>query len=142
MLKLTTKGQYGVRAMFEIAKSYARGPITIKEIAERQELSVPYLEQILNKLRRGGFIKSHKGPGGGYVLSKKPADISVSEILKALEGPIAITHCLGPTAKGCSRVERCVARLLWKSLGERIEQFLKTMSLKDLLKEGVRIEGE
>lgn len=142
MLKLTTKGQYGVRAMFEIAKGYARGPITIKEIAERQELSVPYLEQILNRLRRGGFIKSQKGPGGGYVLSKKPADISVSEILKSLEGPIAITHCLGPTAKGCNRVERCVARLLWKSLGERIEQFLKTMSLKDLLKEGVRIEGE
>ncbi|MBI4654844.1 MAG: RrF2 family transcriptional regulator [Nitrospirae bacterium] len=119
--------------MFEIAKNYPQGPITIKEIAERQGVSISYLEQILNKLRKDGLIKSHKGPGGGYVLSKKPDDISVSKILKALEGPVAITQCLGPGAKGCNRVERCVTRLLWKSLGEKIERFLETISLNDLL---------
>ncbi len=135
MLKLSTKGQYGVRAMFEIAKSYPDGPITIKEIAQKQGVSAAYLEQILNRLRKDGLIKSLRGPGGGYVLSKKPNDISVSRILKALEGPITITQCLNPKSNACSRVEGCVARLLWKSLGEKIERFLETISLNDLMKE-------
>jgi Rrf2 family iron-sulfur cluster assembly transcriptional regulator len=138
MLKLSTKGQYGVRAMFEIARNYKKGPLTIREIADRQSVSVSYLEQLLNKLRRSKLIKSQKGPGGGYMLCKKPDEISIGRILKSLEGPVAITHCLDPSAKECTRVEGCVARLLWKSLGEKIENFLETMTLKDLLKEESR----
>ena len=139
MLRLSTKGQYGVRAIFEIAKNYKKGHLTIKEIAIRQEVSIAYLEQLLNKLSKAKIIKSRKGPGGGYVLCKKPEAISVGTVLKALEGPVAIAQCLGPSAKGCSRVEGCVARLLWKSLGEKIEHFLETVSLKDLLKEEIKI---
>ncbi len=137
MLRLSTKVQYGVRAMFEIAKDYKSGPITIKEISKRQGVSISYLEQLLNKLRKGGLISSRKGPGGGYTLSKKPADISIGEILSILEGPIAITQCLetDPKSTSCSRVDGCVARLLWKSLGEKISGFLTTITLKDLLKE-------
>ncbi len=132
MLRLSTKGQYGVRAMFEVARGYNNGPITIKEISERQALSVAYLEQILNKLRKAGIIKSIKGPGGGYVLSRKPGNISIGAILKELEGPVAITSCLDPK-EGCIRIEGCVTYLLWKSLGENIEAFLNDMTLKDLL---------
>ncbi|MEK6528933.1 MAG: Rrf2 family transcriptional regulator [Nitrospirota bacterium] len=139
MLRLSTKGQYGVRAIFEIAKNYKKGHLTIKEIARRQEVSIAYLEQLLNKLSKAKIIKSQKGPGGGYVLCKKPEQISVGMVLKALEGPVAIAQCLGPSAKGCSRVEGCVARLLWKSLGEKIEHFLETVSFKDLLKEEIKI---
>ena len=131
MLKLSTKGQYGVRAMFELAKNYNKGPLTIKEIAKRQGVSVSYLE----------LIKSRKGPGGGYVINRKPAEISVGMILSSLEGPVAITQCLDPTAKGCKRVEGCVARLLWKSLGEKIEDFLDTINLNDLLKEEKKLLG-
>lgn len=134
MLRLSTKGQYGVRAMFEIAKGYPATPTTIKEISERQEVSVAYLEQILNKLRRAGLIGSVKGPGGGYLLSKEPASMSIGAILRELEGPVAITSCLDPT-EGCSRVDRCVTHLLWRSLGEKIESFLSTITLKDLLEE-------
>jgi Rrf2 family protein len=137
MLRLSTKGQYGVRAMFELAKNYQKGLLTIKEISERQDVSVAYLEQLLNKLRRARLIKSQKGPGGGYVINKKPEEISIGMILNALEGPVTITHCLGPRAKGCNRVEGCVARLLWKSLGEKIESFLGTISLNDLINEEV-----
>jgi Rrf2 family protein len=142
MLRLSTKGQYGVRAMFELAKNYnyKQGHLTIKEIARRQSVSIAYLEQLLNKLRRAGLIKSLKGPGGGYVLSKKPEEISIGMILNALEGPIAITQCLGPYAKGCKRIEGCVARLLWKSLGEEIENFLETINLRALLKEEAKIK--
>lgn len=132
MLKLSTKGRYGVRAMFEIAKGYPSEPVTIKEISGKQSISVAYLEQILNKLRNAGFIKSIKGPGGGYLLSMKPVNISIGEILKVFEGPVAIASCLDPK-KGCMRVDKCITYLLWRSLGEKVEAFLNTVTLKDLL---------
>ncbi len=139
MLRLSTKGQYGVRAMFELAKNYKKGPLTIKEIARRQGVSVSYLEQLLNKMRKSKLIKSIKGPGGGYEINKKPKEISIGMILNSLEGPVAIAHCLDPSAQGCKRVEGCVARLLWKSLGEKIEDFLDTINLNDLLKEETKL---
>lgn len=148
MLRLSTKGQYGVRAMFEIAEGYDRGPITIKEISERQAVSVSFLEQILNKLRKADIIKSVKGPGGGYILTKAPDKVSIGAILRELEGPVAITSCLDPE-EGCIRVEGCVTHLLWKSLGEKIEAFLDNMTLEDLLdrsqlisKKGRRIKNK
>jgi len=122
-----------VRAMFEIARGYNLGPITIKQISENQDVSVSYLEQILNQLRKAGIIKSVKGPGGGYVLARSPEEISIGAILRELEGPVAITSCLDPK-EGCMRVEGCVTHLLWKSLGEKIETFLDNMTLDDLLK--------
>lgn len=140
MLRLSTKGQYGVRAMFEIAKGYPERPVTIREISERQEVSAPYLEQILNKLRRAGLIKSVKGPGGGYVLSKEPGQISIGDILNELEGPVALTSCLTP-GEGCTRVDGCVTHLLWKSLGAKIEAFLETITLKDLIEKEPLLSG-
>ncbi len=132
MLRLSTKGQYGVRAMYEIAKGSGLGPVTIKKISQEQHVSVAYLEQILNKLRRAGIIKSVKGPGGGYMLARDPKLISIGEILKELEGPVAITSCLDPK-EGCVRVDSCVTHLLWKSLGDNIKRFLDGMKLQDLL---------
>ncbi len=132
MLRLSTKGQYGVRALYEIANGYPERPVTIREISEKQDVSVSYLEQILNKLRKAGFIKSIKGPGGGYILNKRPEDISIASILKELEGPFAITSCLDPD-EGCIRIDSCVVHLLWKSLGEQIDAFLNTITLQSLL---------
>jgi Rrf2 family protein len=134
MLRLTTKGEYGVRAMLEIAKNYdSAGPLTIKEISERQDVSVAYLEQILNKLRRAGIIYSLKGPGGGYVIAEKPEEISIGKILKTLEGPFAVTACLVPDTGECNRMESCVSRLMWKALSEKIENFLDAITLQDLI---------
>lgn len=132
MLRLSTKSQYGVRAMFEIANGYHSGPVTIKEISEKQSVSVAYLEQILNILRKAGIIKSVRGPGGGYVLNKAPDNISIGAILRELDGPVAITSCLDPK-EGCMRIDGCVTHLLWKSLGEKIEAFLDNMTLQDLI---------
>lgn len=141
MLRLSTKGQYGVRAMFEIAKGYPDKPTTIREISERQEVSVAYLEQILGMLRRAGLVRSVKGPGGGYLLEREPSHISVGAVLKVLEGPVAITSCMDPM-EGCSRVDSCVTHMLWRSLGQKIEGFLGTITLGDLLKdEALLIEG-
>ncbi|HTZ17845.1 MAG TPA: Rrf2 family transcriptional regulator [Dissulfurispiraceae bacterium] len=132
MLRLSTKGQYGVRAMFEIAKGFPDMPVTIREISERQDVSVAYLEQILNRLRKAGLIKSVKGPGGGYLLSRNPGNISIAAILNELEGPVAITSCLNPE-EGCVRVDSCVTHLLWKALGEQVEAFLQTITLRNLI---------
>lgn len=118
--------------MFEVAMGYPDSPVTIKEISEKQDVSVPYLEQILNKLRKAGIIKSVKGPGGGYLLSRSPGEITIAAILNELEGPIAITSCLAPE-EGCSRVDGCVTHLLWKSLGAKIEAFLETITLDTLI---------
>jgi Rrf2 family protein len=120
--------------MFEIAKGYPSTPTTIKEISLRQEVSTAYLEQILNTLRRAGLVSSVKGPGGGYLLSRKPSAVSIGQILMELEGPLALTSCLDPS-EGCSRVDGCVTHLLWRSLGEKIEGFLNTITLDDLLRE-------
>ncbi len=117
--------------MYEIAKAYPE-PVTIKEISKRQDVSISYLEQILNRLRHAGFIISMKGPGGGYILSRSPEEISISEILKELEGPFALTSCLNPE-EGCIRVDTCVTHLLWKRLGEEVDEFLNTITLKDLI---------
>lgn len=139
MLKLSTKGQYGVRAMYEIARGYPGKPVTIKEVSEKQDVSVAYLEQILNKLRKGGLIRSVRGPGGGYLLSRPPDGISIASILDELEGPVAITSCLDPE-EGCVRADNCVTHLVWKALGEQIEAFLQTITLQNLL-EGDFLKG-
>ena len=127
--------------MFELAKNYEKGPLSIKEIAKRQGVSVSYLEQLMNQLRKSELITSRKGPGGGYTINKKPEEISVGMILNALEGPVAIAQCLDPEAKSCKRVDGCVTRLLWKSLGEKIEDFLDTINLNDLLNEEIKLIG-
>lgn len=143
MLTLSTKGEYGVRAMFEIAREYEKGPLSIREIARRQGVSVAYLEQLLNKLRRAGLIKSQRGPGGGYALIRKPNEVSIGVILKTLEGPVALTICLDPASdrRKCSLVKKCVARLLWQSLGKKIEEFLEGITLEDLLSASTDLKG-
>ena len=118
--------------MFEIARGFPDRPVTIRKISERQDVSVAYLEQILNRLRKAGLIKSVRGPGGGYLLSKNPIEISIAAILNELEGPVAITSCLNPE-EGCVRVDSCVTHLLWKALGEQVEAFLQTITLRNLV---------
>jgi Rrf2 family protein len=119
--------------MYEIAMGYPETPVNIKTISEKQDVTVSYLEQILNKLKNAGLIKSIKGPGGGYVLSEDPGKITIGAILRELEGPVAITSCLDPEA-GCVRVDGCVTHLLWKALGQQIETFLSTITLRDLVR--------
>lgn len=135
-MKLSTKGKYGVRAVFEIARNAGNGPITIKEIAERQGISFSYLEQILNRLGRTGIIESVRGPGGGYLLGKKPADLTIGDVVRALEGPIALSHCLEPGMSGdCYQADDCVARMVWSRVGAKIEEALDSISFEDLLQQ-------
>ena len=135
-MKLSTKGKYGVRAVYEVARHYGRGPITIKEISERQGISISYLEQILHKLGKAGLIESVRGPAGGYLLARKPSELTIGDIVRVLEGPIALSHCLEPGEPGgCYQTDDCVARMVWAKVGAKIEEALDSISFDDLLQQ-------
>jgi Rrf2 family cysteine metabolism transcriptional repressor len=133
-MKLSTKGKYGVRAVYEIARHYGKGPISIKEITERQGISFSYLEQILHKLGKAGLIESVRGPAGGYLLARKPSELTIGDIVRVLEGPIALSHCLEPgESADCYQADDCVARMVWVKVGAKIEEALDSISFDDLL---------
>jgi Rrf2 family protein len=142
-MKLSTKGKYGGRAVFEIARHYGKGPISIKEIVERQGISISYLEQILYRLGKAGLIDSVRGPAGGYLLARKPSDLTIGDIIRTLEGPIALSHCLEPGEAGdCYQADDCVARMVWTKVGAKIEEALDSITFSDLLHQDHRKESE
>ncbi|MCG0239669.1 MAG: Rrf2 family transcriptional regulator [Firmicutes bacterium] len=128
-MRLTTKGRYGVKALFELALRYGAGPVSLKEIAENQGLSEHYLEQLAGPLRKAGLIASVRGAHGGYVLTRPPEQIRVGDILRALEGPLE-----EPGAGGGGRD-------VWCRVTARLVQVLDTLTLGDLVDE-VRREQE
>ncbi len=135
MLKLSTKILYGLRAAITIALNDG-APLSAREISISQGIPEQYLEQILVKLRKGGILKSVRGPGGGYVLSRPPEQISVYEIAIKLEGPIGLARCLDPDGDfECDRENNCIAKLVWSHLQSQIERTLKNLTLKQVLKE-------
>lgn len=120
--------------MFEIARHYGKGPITIKAISDRQGISFSYLEQILHKLGKAGMVESVRGPAGGYLLGRKPQDLTIGDIVRVLEGPIALSHCLEPGESGdCYQADDCMARMVWSKVGAKIEEALDSISFQDLL---------
>ncbi len=135
-MKLSTKSTYGVRAMFDLAAHSDKGPVSITSISKRQDISIPYLEQLFNKLRKDGLVKSTRGPKGGYVLSRGPEDIKISDIIKTLEGPIELAYCVSNEGgEACDMAEDCVIRLLWNKLKDSISEVLNSTTLKDLFEE-------
>ncbi|AZR73083.1 Rrf2 family transcriptional regulator [Anoxybacter fermentans] len=131
-MKLSTKGRYGVRAMFELAMRYGAGPVSLRSIAERQGLSEHYLEQLIAVLRKAGLVKSVRGAYGGYLLAQEPKDITIGDIIRTLEGPVAPVECVGDEEYECEKVEVCVTRIIWEKLKEKIDEVLDEMTLEDL----------
>lgn len=131
-MKLSTKGQYGVKAMFDLALHYGDEPTSLKGIAERQGISEYYLEQLMPNLRRENLVKSVRGAQGGYVLSMEPSKISVGCILDVLEGPVEISECLEENA-GCARMDYCPTRLIWVKIRDAINQVVDSISLQDMI---------
>ncbi|BBB92884.1 MAG TPA: Rrf2 family transcriptional regulator [Methylomusa anaerophila] len=137
-MKLSTKGRYGVAAMYDLALHYGRGPISLKSVAQRQGISEHYLEQLMGTLRNAGYVKSVRGAQGGYSLTKNPADISVGDIVRIMEGPIVPVDCLLTDAVGntyCKRANICVTRDVWAKVRDSINSVLNSISLADLCKQ-------
>ena len=130
-MKLSTKGRYGARAGLELALRYNTGPVMVREIAKSQDISMRYLEHILNSLRASGVVKSTRGAKGGYELSKDPSEISLGDIVRTLEGPMDIVSCTSD--KDCPKVSVCVMYSVWKEVKESIETILDRITLADLV---------
>jgi len=133
-MRLSTKGRYAVMAMVDLARreNEAVRAVALADIAERQEISLSYLEQLFARLRRQGLVTSARGPGGGYRLAKTAADTSIADIIRAVDEPMRATRCNGG-AKGCmKRGERCLTHDLWDRLGTQIEDYLASVSLDDV----------
>ena len=130
-MKLSTKGRYAVMAMADLGKVEGGKPVALADVAERQEISLSYLEQLFGKLRRAGLVKSVRGPGGGYLLSRDPADIRISDVITAVDEPISATRCAN--AEGChSDKARCLTHDLWQALSYQIHLYLSSVSLADV----------
>lgn len=129
---LTTKARYAVMAVIEIASQNSLKPISLNEISKSQNISLSYLEQIFVLLRKNNIVKSIKGPGGGYILSKNKSEISVSDIIKAIDEPIKMTRC-SVEKKSCnSNKTKCKTHHLWHGLEKRIYDYLNSISLEKL----------
>jgi Rrf2 family transcriptional regulator, iron-sulfur cluster assembly transcription factor len=134
-VRLSTKGRYAVMAMVDLANcSSEKGrPVSLADIADRQEISLSYLEQLFGKLRRNGLVKSVRGPGGGYLLARSYEDLRISDIITAVDEPLTATRCSSGSAEGCQTDKgRCITHDLWSELTNQINMYLNSVSLADV----------
>ncbi|HOB08696.1 MAG: Rrf2 family transcriptional regulator [Limnochordia bacterium] len=138
-MRISTRGEYGVRAMLDLALHSAEGPVPLSAIAARQDISEHYLEQLISALRKAGLVVSFRGAQGGYQLAKPPEEITISEIIRTLEGPIAPMHCVEGAHADCHHVELCATRMLWQKLQASMEEVLSKTTLAWLKDEAKKI---
>ena len=130
-MRLTTKGRYAVTAMLDLAFHHGDGPITLADIAQRQDISLSYLEQLFSRLRKRTLVNSVRGPGGGYVLGRNADEIFIAEVITAVDEKVDTTRCGGDN--NCQKNERCLTHDLWHDLSDQIYDYLNTISLQDLM---------
>lgn len=133
-MKLTTKGRYAVTAMLDLAIHGASGPVCLADIAARQDISLSYLEQLFTRLRKRGLVLSTRGPGGGYQLCVPAAQVSVAEVVAAVDESLDTTRCAGE--RDCQNGERCLTHQLWEDLGSHIHAYLSGITLAALAERG------
>ena len=131
-MRLTTKGRFAVTAMIDLALNSGDGPVTLAAISERQKISRSYLEQLFGRLRRYGLVESVRGPGGGYCLARPDADITIADVVRAVDEMLDATQCGG--LQNCRQAQRCMTHELWSTLNDRIYEFLSSVTLADEVK--------
>ena len=134
-MRLSTKAQYAVRALVDLSLHSGGKPVALREISQREDIPLNYLEQLFLRLKNGRIIESVRGPRGGYVLARSSSLIRISEIVATVEEPLNPVSCLDEKEGTCSRGARCVTHNVWKGLGERIRGFLDSINLEDLTRE-------
>ena len=132
-MKLSTRSRYGTRLMVDLAQHYDEGPIQIRDIAKRQDISAKYLEQLIIPLKKTNHVKSIRGPKGGHMLARSPQEITVGEIVKVLEGDISLVHCV-ENPDSCKRIDICPTRDIWKTATEAMFNELNAVTLSELIK--------
>jgi Rrf2 family transcriptional regulator, iron-sulfur cluster assembly transcription factor len=132
-MRLTTKGRFAVTAMIDVAMHGTKGPVTLAGVSERQKISLSYLEQLFGKLRRHGLVASVRGPGGGYRLARNAETVSVADVILAVDEPIDATQCGG--LENCLDDKRCMTHELWTALNGHIFNFLRSVTLAELVQQ-------
>ena len=137
-MKLSTKGRYGLRAVIDIAINSQEEAVALSSIAERQNISMSYLEQLIAKLKKAGIVESKRGAQGGYLLAKSPDTISVGDILRALEGDLSPVDCavLSEGTSTCQSSDLCVSKYVWKRISDSINSAVDALMLSELVDEG------
>lgn len=133
-MKLSTRTRYGIRAMLELALHDGNAPVDLNEISKNQDISKKYLHALMMQLKNGGFITSVRGNTGGYLLARRPGDITLYDIFATLEGAPELVECV-TNEKACNRAERCVTRKLWDRIGSTIRRELESTTLEDLVRD-------
>lgn len=142
-MRLSTKGRYGVKAMLDLALHSSEGLISLKSIAERQDISENYLEQLFAMLRKAGLVKSVRGSQGGYVLGDTPEHISVGAILRALEGSLAPVECVEESEPmQCERSSLCVTKFIWEKIRDKVNDVVDSIKLSDLIDEYQKLNSK
>lgn len=142
-MKISTKGRYGLRALIDIAQYSEIEPVSISSISARQDISERYLEQLMALLKKAGLIKSIRGAGGGYVLAKEVSEISVGDVLRALEGNLEPVECAAfHEEESCEAAGGCVTKYVWKRINESINRTVDEMNLKQLVEESKRVSQD
>ncbi len=143
MMKVSTKSTYAIRALVDLARSSLEHPERLASIAERQNIPLPFLEQIFLKLKNAGLVQAVRGPQGGYQLAKSPADLSLADVVKVLDGPIEPVLCSQPHKKSenCHEVDGCMSRHLCSELDGAVYQILSKNTVEQLLSESERLEN-
>jgi Rrf2 family protein len=131
-VKLSTRGRYGTRALLELAFHWGEGPVLLKDIAQRQQIPLPYLEHLITPLVQAGIVKSTRGSRGGVLLLKPPEEVILSEVIQLLEGSIAPVECVD-NPETCARSELCITHDIWDEVREAISKVLESTTLQDLV---------
>jgi Rrf2 family transcriptional regulator, cysteine metabolism repressor len=135
MIRFSSRGEYGIRMMMDLARHFGQGPLALSEVARHENLPAPYLEQLAARLRKAGLLISFHGARGGYELARPPVDITVGDVLRVLEGPISPMICAteGDTEQQCERQGFCSANLVWERVRDSVAQALDSLTMQDLV---------
>lgn len=135
-MKLSTKGRYGLRAFVDIAIYSEKEPVSLAEVAKRQDISISYLEQLMTKLKKANLVEAVRGASGGYVLTRKPEDISVGDVLRALEGDLSPVECATEEEScehSCGATGHCTTRLVWKKINDSVNDTINNIFISELV---------
>ena len=143
-MRISTRGRYALRAMVDLAQHGDEGPVSRQDLSERQEISADYVAQLFRHLQSAGLVEGVKGPGGGYQLIRDPSLIRAGDVVRAVEGPVAVVHCALPCpdeGPACRRIDHCATHHLWKRVSDAVTEVLDSVTLTELADEAVKLDG-
>jgi Rrf2 family protein len=140
-MRLSAKSEYGLRALIDIAGYYGDGPVGVREIADRQQIPLKFLEQLVSAMRKAGILDSRRGAKGGFFLARPPEEITVFSAVEALEGSLSPTACVGEGTSDCARSAQCAAQDVWNRAKVALREALEEISLADLVARQRRYDG-